>query len=197
MIKRLCLIYVEMIPLLVEKIRINWFPWDSQWKPFEAVQSREGETSQKLHLKRPGNVSFEQSPIKCHMNARCCAFSTSANQSKSVIHAFQPSSDGLGLAEDLFQRFGLLFLLRCKNKNVLVPSPKVKGGHHKCPPVFDGLIDIWHAPDFFLIIWWPNKCGPGPPWQMQAAATPPAETPPGEPFVLVPLITARNQAPNS
>lgn len=35
-----CLIYIEMIPLLVEKIRINWFPWDSQWKSFEAVQSR-------------------------------------------------------------------------------------------------------------------------------------------------------------
>lgn len=25
-----CLIYIEMIPLLVEKIRINWFPWDSR-----------------------------------------------------------------------------------------------------------------------------------------------------------------------
>lgn len=35
-----CLIYIEMIPLLVEKIRINRFPWDSRWKSFEAVQSR-------------------------------------------------------------------------------------------------------------------------------------------------------------
>lgn len=35
-----CLIYIEMIPLVVEKIRINWFPWDPCWKSFEAVQSR-------------------------------------------------------------------------------------------------------------------------------------------------------------
>lgn len=46
--QKLCLIYIEMIPLLVEKIRINWFPWDSQWKPFEAVQSREWKMSQKI-----------------------------------------------------------------------------------------------------------------------------------------------------
>lgn len=71
--QKACLIYIEMILLLVEKIRINWFPRDSQWKSFEAVQSREWKMSQKLHLKRPGNVSFELSPIKCHMNARCSA----------------------------------------------------------------------------------------------------------------------------
>lgn len=46
-----CLIYIEMIPLLVEKIRINWFPWDSRWKAFEAVQSREREMSPKIALK--------------------------------------------------------------------------------------------------------------------------------------------------
>lgn len=51
-----CLIYNEMIPLLVEKIRINWFPWDSQCKSFEAVQSSEWKMSQKLHLRRPGKV---------------------------------------------------------------------------------------------------------------------------------------------
>ena len=28
------LIYIEVIPLLVEKIRINWFPRDSRWKSF-------------------------------------------------------------------------------------------------------------------------------------------------------------------
>lgn len=43
--QKLCLIYIEMIPLLVEKIRINWFPWDSRWKSFEAVQSREWKMS--------------------------------------------------------------------------------------------------------------------------------------------------------
>lgn len=54
-----CLIYIEMIPLLVEKIRINWFPWDSRRKSFEAVQSREWKMSKKLHLRRPGNVLFK------------------------------------------------------------------------------------------------------------------------------------------
>lgn len=39
------LIYNEMIPLLVEKIRINWFPLDSRWKSFEAVQSGEWKKS--------------------------------------------------------------------------------------------------------------------------------------------------------
>lgn len=57
--QKTCLIYIEMIPLLVEKIRINWFPWDSWWKSFDAVQSREWKMSQKLLLKRPGNVLFE------------------------------------------------------------------------------------------------------------------------------------------
>lgn len=46
-----CLIYIEMIPLLVEKIRINWFPWDSRWKSFEAVQSREWKNVSKIALK--------------------------------------------------------------------------------------------------------------------------------------------------
>lgn len=54
-----CLIYIEMIPFLVEKIRINWFPWDSRWDSFEAVQSRGVENvSKKLPLTRPGNVSL-------------------------------------------------------------------------------------------------------------------------------------------
>lgn len=60
-----CLICIEMIPLLVEKIRINWFPWDSRWKAFEAVQSRGVENvskkKRKMHSKHPGNVLFEQS----------------------------------------------------------------------------------------------------------------------------------------
>lgn len=43
-----CLIYIEMIPLLVEKIRINRFPWDSRWKSFEAVQSRGVENVSKI-----------------------------------------------------------------------------------------------------------------------------------------------------
>lgn len=51
-----CLIYIEMIPLLVEKIRINWFPWDSRWESFEAVQSRGVENVSKIT--RPGNVSL-------------------------------------------------------------------------------------------------------------------------------------------
>lgn len=75
-----CLIYIEMIPLLVEKIRINRFPWDSLWKSFEAVQSREWKMSQKLHLKRPGNGSFERSRrcfptlIRRRTNALCSSF---------------------------------------------------------------------------------------------------------------------------
>lgn len=65
--RALCLIYIEMIPLLVQKIRINSFPWDSRWKPFEAVQSRgSGKMSQKLLLKRPRNVSSEQSRGRFH-----------------------------------------------------------------------------------------------------------------------------------
>lgn len=38
-----------------------------------------------------------------------------------------------------------LFLLTCKNKN-LIFHPEVKGQCYKCPPVFDGLIDIQHVP---------------------------------------------------
>lgn len=43
-----CLIYIEMIPLLVEKIRINRFPWDSRRDSFEAVQSRVVENVSKI-----------------------------------------------------------------------------------------------------------------------------------------------------
>lgn len=43
-----CLIYIEMIPLLVEKIRINQFPWDSRRESFEAVQSRGVENVSKI-----------------------------------------------------------------------------------------------------------------------------------------------------
>lgn len=48
--------------------------------------------SQKLHLKRPGNVSFEEGPIKCHMNAHRSAF-----KALCVIHAFSHPRMGKAL----------------------------------------------------------------------------------------------------
>lgn len=53
-----CLIYIEMIPLLVEKIRINRFPWDSRWESFEAVQSRGVENVSKIAPNASGKRLF-------------------------------------------------------------------------------------------------------------------------------------------
>lgn len=53
-----CLIYIAMIPLLVEKIRINWFPWDSRWESFEAVQSRGVENVSKIAPNASGKRLF-------------------------------------------------------------------------------------------------------------------------------------------
>lgn len=50
-----CLIYIEMIPLLVEKIRISVVSWDSRWKSFEAVQSSVRVMSQEVPFKHPEN----------------------------------------------------------------------------------------------------------------------------------------------
>lgn len=46
------LIYIEMIPLLVEKIRINWFPWDSRGgrNRLKLLIQGSGEMSQKLTI---------------------------------------------------------------------------------------------------------------------------------------------------
>lgn len=167
-----------MIPLLVEKIRINWFPWDSQLKSFEAVQSREWKMSQKLHLKCPGNVSFEESPMKCQMNAHSSAFSALLTKATAS--------------------YSFLVILRCRRPrkcsiSAVVWSPFFWHAKTRIWSfTFRSKVTTINAP----LLWWPNwymtrsrpflhypvtnKCGAGPNrcWQQQ----PCCRSPSGKPF---------------
>lgn len=111
--------------------------------------------SQNLHLKRPGNVSFESSR-RCFLSLNRHRMNKFAHISFIFIAAvcLKPKSfiSTKGRVWKMFYSSRCLdpFLLTCKNKN---PGfhPEVKGRRHKVPTVFDGLIDIQHVPDSSLI----------------------------------------------
>lgn len=121
-----CLIYIEMIPLLVEKIRIKRFPWDSRWKSFEAVQSRGVENVSKI----APNASWKRlvgekvgGPLRGlsarrHMNALCPQ--SSSFRAIGVSDSFMPL-DSI-TRKWAWKRFYISCclvsgLLTCKNKN--------------------------------------------------------------------------------